>query len=179
LAEKARNVITVFGSSRSKSGDADYQEAHELGGLLARAGFTICSGGYSGSMEAVSRGAREAGGQTIGVTVDVIRRSGNEWLDEEMREETIFRRIEKMTTLASGFVALRGGAGTLAEVALTLNLLFLGALEPRPLVLVGKDWQAVMNCIFQHLVASEPERQLLSYADSPTDAARQLTAALA
>lgn len=179
MVEKEKSIITVFGSSRSTEGDPDYQEAHELGRLLAGSGFTICSGGYSGSMEAVSRGAREAGGQTIGVTVEVIKRDGNAWLDEELREETIFRRIERMTTLANGFVALRGGAGTLAEVALTMNLLFLGALEPRPLVLIGADWRAAMGCVFQHLVASAAERELLTYADTPADAARQLSAQLA
>jgi uncharacterized protein (TIGR00730 family) len=178
LAEKARHIITVFGSSRSSEGDADYQEAQELGRLLAQAGFTICSGGYSGSMEAVSRGARAAGAKTIGVTVDVNEWRSNSWLDEELREETLFRRIERMITLAGGFVALRGGAGTLAEVALTMNLLFLGALEPRPLVLVGHGWRATMDCIFEHLVASEAERRLVSYADTPADAVHQLKARL-
>lgn len=179
MAEKARHIITVFGSSRSLEGDAEYREARELGGLLAAAGFTICSGGYSGSMEAVSRGAREAGGQTIGVTVQLIERGGNAWLDEELREETIFKRIERMTTLASGFVALRGGPGTLAEVALTINLLFLGTIKARPLVLVGPDWRATMECVFQHLQCSEPERQLLSFAETPAEATRQLVAQLA
>ncbi|HLQ34421.1 MAG TPA: LOG family protein, partial [Chloroflexota bacterium] len=128
MVEKAIKIITVFGSSRSSEGDADYDEARKLGRLLAQAGFTICSGGFGGSMEAVSRGAREGGGRTIGVTVDLIRRSANPWLDEEVRTETIFRRIEHMVTIAHGFVALRGGAGTLAEMALTMNLLFLEAL---------------------------------------------------
>jgi len=169
----------VFGSSRSTAGDADYEQARDLGERLARSGFTICSGGYSGSMEAVSRGARDGGGQTIGVTVEVIKRSGNDWLDEELREESIFHRIERMTTLARGFVALRGGAGTLAEVALTMNLLFLGALEPRPLVLLGPDWRAVMDCIFERLVASAEERRLLTFADAPAEAVNYLVSQLA
>jgi uncharacterized protein (TIGR00730 family) len=170
LVDTARKIITTFGSSRSSEGDADYGEARELGRLLAQAGFTICSGGYSGSMEAVSRGAREGGGQTIGVTVDTIRRTGNQWLDEEIRTETIFHRIEHMVTIASGFVVLRGGAGTLAEMALTMNLLFLNALEPRPLVVLGDDWKAVMTTFFQRLHSSETERQLLSYAATPAQA---------
>jgi uncharacterized protein (TIGR00730 family) len=174
LAEQARKIITIFGSSRSNEGDPDYREAHELGRLLAEAGFTICSGGYSGSMEAVSRGAREGGGKTIGVTVDVIRRNCNEWLDEEIRMESIFKRIERMATIASGFVVLRGGAGTLAEMALTMNLLFLGALEPRPVVLLGQDWRAVMELFFERLHSSETERQLLTFAATPSDVAQLL-----
>lgn len=163
----------MFGSSRSSEGDADYAQARELGYLLAETGFTICSGGFGGSMEAVSRGAREGGGQTIGVTVDVIKRSGrsgNAWLDEEVRTESIFRRIEHMVTIADGFVTLPGGAGTLAEMSLTMNLLYLGALAPKPLVLLGPDWQALMEFFFARLHGSDPERRLLTYAGTPAEA---------
>lgn len=122
-------------------------------------------------MEAVSRGAREGGGQTLGVTVEVIKRSGNPWLDEEVRTENIFRRIEHMVTVADGFVTLPGGAGTLAELSLTMNLLYLGALDPKPLVLLGADWRALMDCFFERLHGSDQERQLLSYAATPLEVA--------
>ncbi|HLG73206.1 MAG TPA: LOG family protein [Chloroflexota bacterium] len=164
----------MFGSSRSVEGDPDYQEARELGRRLAECGFTICSGGFGGSMEAVSRGAREGGGQTIGVTLDAIGATGNRWLDEEIRTETIFRRIEHMVTVASGFAVLRGGPGTLAELALTINLLYIKALQPRPLVVLGADWQAVLETIFQRLPSTEAERALVTYAASPAEAARIL-----
>jgi uncharacterized protein (TIGR00725 family) len=174
LVGKARKIIAVFGSSRSIEGEAEYAAAYEQGKLLAEAGFDVCSGGYSGAMEAVSRGAREAGGRTIGVTVQVINRSGNQWLDEEVRTDSIFQRIEHMLTVSDGCIALRGGSGTLAEIAMTLNLLLLGALEPRPLVLVGPDWQAVMNTFFEHMPSNEYERQLLAMAGSPAEAVRLL-----
>src|SRR5436190_20765313 len=67
---KSERVITVFGSSRPQDGDADYSDARSLGGELARAGFAVCSGGYGGVMEAVSRGVKEAGGKTYGVTAE-------------------------------------------------------------------------------------------------------------
>ena len=164
----------MFGSSRSREGDADYHEAHELGRLLASSGFTICSGGFGGSMEAVSRGAREGGGQTIGVTVDAIGPTGNRWLDEEVRTESIFRRIEHMITIGNGFAVLRGGAGTLAELALTINLLYIKALQPRPLVVLGADWRAVLDTIFERLPSTETERQLVTFATSPAEAAHIL-----
>ncbi len=174
MGPDAQKIITVFGSSRSTEGDADYQEARELGRLLAQSGFTICSGGFGGSMEAVSRGAREGGGQTIGVTVDVFQRTGNAWLDDEIRTETIFHRIEHMVTIASGFVALRGGAGTLAELSLTMNLLYIRALEPRPLILLGPDWKALMDVFFERLHSAPAERALLTYAATPSEAAALL-----
>src|SRR5262252_7395492 len=78
-------VITVFGSSRPKESDADYQEACRLGHALGRAGFAVCSGGYGGVMEGVSRGAKEAGGTTIGVTAEFFPREANSWIDSEVR----------------------------------------------------------------------------------------------
>ncbi|MHB8621542.1 MAG: LOG family protein [Chloroflexota bacterium] len=172
-------IITVFGSSRSVEDDADYAEAMEVGRQLAAAGFTVCNGGYAGSMEAVSRGARDAGGRVVGITVDTIARTGNAWLDEEIRTSDIFRRIEEMVTFADGFVALRGGAGTLAEVALTMNLLYLGALQPRPLVLLGDDWRTVMGTVFDRLYSNDRERALLGFAATPLEVVRQLRQSVA
>ena len=68
----ASPIITVFGSSRPHAGESDYEEARVLGGELASRGFQVCSGGYSGVMEAVSRGAKEAGGRTIAITAALI-----------------------------------------------------------------------------------------------------------
>lgn len=68
------NIITVFGSARPQAGEADYEEARRLGGELARNGFQVCTGGYTGVMEAVSRGAKEAGGRTIAITSTFLGR---------------------------------------------------------------------------------------------------------
>ncbi len=178
LKQEREQVITVFGSSRSREGDRDYEEARELGQRLAKAGFTVCNGGYAGSMEAVSRGARDAGGRVVGITVDTIARTGNEWLDEEIRTSTIFHRLEELITFADGFVALRGGAGTMAEIALTLNLLYLEALRPRPLILVGPDWHDVMQMTFERLYSNDHERRLISYASTVAEAVEELAAAV-
>ena len=82
---KTRKIVTVFGSGLPKPGDAHYTEARALGAELARRGFVVCTGGYGGVMEAVSRGAKEAGGRTIGVTAAVFSARANTWVDEEIR----------------------------------------------------------------------------------------------
>src|SRR3977135_4290020 len=76
-------TITVFGSSRPEEGHAEYTEAVELGRALAAKGFAVCTGGYGGVMEGVSRGAREAGGRVLAVTSSFFRRRANRWVDEE------------------------------------------------------------------------------------------------
>jgi len=88
--------VTVFGSARVEGESKEYQDARDLGGLLAKRGHTIVSGGYGGVMEAVSRGAREAGGRVLGVTVAAWaqRLSPNIYLHEERPAATLFERLE-------------------------------------------------------------------------------------
>src|SRR5262245_61308565 len=111
-------IVTVFGSSRPREGDADYGEARALGQALARHGFAVCSGGYSGVMEAVSRGAKEAGGKTYGVTAEFFRAGKlNPWIDVEVKKQTWEERLFELIRMADGFVACKGGTGTLVELA--------------------------------------------------------------
>src|ERR1700724_3128343 len=89
----ANKIVTVFGSSRPRAGDGDYDEARLLGAALAGRGFLVCSGGYGGVMEAVSRGAKEAGGRTLAVTAGVFKAHANKWVDEEIRMKTWQERL--------------------------------------------------------------------------------------
>src|SRR5271154_4213144 len=87
-------IVTVFGSSRPREGDADYEEARVLGRALAKHGFAVCSGGYGGVMEAVSRGAKESGGKTYGVTAEFFKSAKtNSWIDIEVRKKTWEERL--------------------------------------------------------------------------------------
>src|SRR5438477_11647877 len=82
-------IVTVFGSSRPRETDADYEEARVLGRALAKHGFCVCSGGYGGVMDAVSSGAEEAGGKTYGVTADFFKTAElMRWIDLEVRGKT-------------------------------------------------------------------------------------------
>ena len=101
----AEKIITVFGSSRPLEGEADYEEARFLGHELAKNGFAICTGGYGGVMAAASRGAKEAGGKTYGVTAEFFSAKVNAWVDVEVRVGTWQERLFEMIRLAHGFVA--------------------------------------------------------------------------
>jgi hypothetical protein len=136
--------IVVYGSSTVGEADADYALARELGRALARAGATVVTGGYGGIMEAASRGAAEASGHVVGVTVDLYsgRGSGNRWVAERRNAPDLHERLRTLTSEAQGFVAVTGSLGTLAEVTLTWTLLAAGARPPAPLVLLGRGWRA-------------------------------------
>lgn len=139
-------IITVFGSSRPHEGDADYAQARELGWALAAKGFTVCTGGYGGVMEAASRGAKDAGGRTLAVTADFFASAKvNRWVDEEVRVPTWQRRLFKLVRLGRGHVACKGGTGTLVELAVVWEMLNKRVMRPRPFVALGDFWRPIIE----------------------------------
>ena len=164
-------IVTVFGSNAAEVNDAGYQEAYTLGRLLGQAGYTVATGGYYGTMEAISRGAKEAGAHVIGVTTSRFDdRSGpNPFVDEEIKFPNLFQRLHYLVTFSDALVALRGGVGTLSEVALTWSLLQVGEMPHKPFVLVGSHWQRIMETYFRESTARERDRALISFAASVGD----------
>ena len=161
-------IAVVFGSNSPKEGDADYAEAQQLGRVLAQAGYVVATGGYFGTMEASSRGAKEAGGHVIGVTTslfDGVRLHPNAYLDEEFKFPTLFERLHYLVTLADVWVALPGGIGTLSEVALTWSLLQVGEVSRQPFVLVGDQWRKTIGEFSNDYYVRPQYRQLLRYAE--------------
>lgn len=138
-------VITIFGSSRPREGDADYAEAQSLGRELAASGFAVCTGGYGGVMEAVSRGAREAGGRVIAVTAEFFSARANRWVQEESRVKTWQERLFELIRRGDGYVACKGGTGTLVELAVVWEMLNKGVLPRRPFVVLGPFWLPILE----------------------------------
>jgi uncharacterized protein (TIGR00725 family) len=138
-------IVTVFGSSRPKEGDEEYAEARALGKALAEGGFAVCSGGYGGVMEAVSRGAKDGGGKTYGVTAEFFGRGANEWIDVEVRKKSWEERLFELIRLGDGFVACMGGTGTLVELAVVWEMLNKSVMSAKPFVVLGEFWQPVLD----------------------------------
>jgi uncharacterized protein (TIGR00725 family) len=141
----AEHIITVFGSSRPQAGDEDYEEARALGRALAERGLAVCSGGYSGVMEAVSRGAKEAAGKTYGVTAEFFGRGANEWVDVEVRKKTWEERLFELIKLGDGFVACKGGTGTLVELAVVWEMLNKSVMSGKPFAVLRDFWQPILE----------------------------------
>jgi len=139
-------TVAVFGSGSAPPGHPVLGEAERLGKGLAEAGYTLMNGGYGGTMEASSRGARQAAGEVIGVTMDLFapRLQPNQWLTKEQRVKDFFPRLKQLTS-ADAFVVLRGGIGTLTEATLVWSLLQTGQLSPRPFVFVGRGWYGLFD----------------------------------
>jgi uncharacterized protein (TIGR00725 family) len=169
-------VITVFGSSRPRPGEAQYSVAQELGGELARQGFIVCNGGYAGTMEAVSRGAKQAGGRTIGITAQFLKARTNEYIDDEVPKKTWQGRLFALIERGDAFVTCPGGTGTLVELAVVWEMLNKNVISRKPLVVLGEFWHPIIDRVREVELGHESkwgEKQdpLIHRAPSPTDAA--------
>jgi uncharacterized protein (TIGR00725 family) len=173
-------IITVFGSSRADVGTPDYQEARALGRALADHGFAVCTGGYGGVMEAVSHGAKEAGGKTYGVTAEFFARKANAWIDVEVRKKTWQERLFSLIEMGDGFVACKGGTGTLVELAVVWEMLNKSVIRQKPFAVLGPFWQAILDCVREVELGPsacawrEANGRLLHSAANPEEAADYL-----
>jgi uncharacterized protein (TIGR00730 family) len=155
--------ISVFGGSHPQPDSPAYAEARTLGKLLAQAGHTVLTGGYIGTMEAVSRGAAEAGGHVIGVTCDDLEAwrtvKPNVWVQEERRFATMQERLNELVKACDAAIALPGGPGTLTEIALTWNLMIVHSMPPKPLILMGAGWKSMVESLYDSFDEYIPQNQ--------------------
>jgi uncharacterized protein (TIGR00730 family) len=162
--------VTVFGGSSPVPGDRAYNQAYELGKLIGQASFSVLTGGYIGTMEAVSRGVAETGGHVIGVTCDQIEDwravSPNKWIQEELRFVTLEERMYALIENCDAALVLPGGIGTIAEFAVMWNQIQVQAIPLRPLIFVGQVWQELLDHIYTQLGEYIPEqyRSLVNFS---------------
>ncbi len=163
-------IITIFGGSKCGPSSQEYQDAMAIGKKLAEAGYTICTGGYLGVMEAASKGAREAGGRVMGIVMNQFKSEPNRFLTDKVATDHFYDRLQNLITRSVGFVAMRGGMGTVTEISLVWNKLQTGVLGRRPLVLVGDCWQQVVESWKENLVVSASDIGLLNFAGNADEA---------
>lgn len=133
--------VTVFGSARFSEEHPHFRTAERIGGCLARAGFTVMTGGGPGVMEAANRGARNAGGRSIGCNIELPHeQEHNRYLDRWITFRYFFVRKVMLVKYSYAFVALPGGFGTLDEIFETSVLVQTGKIREFPIVLIGVDY---------------------------------------
>ena len=170
--QRPAHRVTVFGGSKPQPSQPAYQEALLLGQFLGSQGYTVLTGGYIGTMEAVSRGAAESGGHVIGVTCDEIESwrpvNPNMWVQEEMRYSTLRERLNALIDHCDAALALPGGIGTLAEIVNMWSLLQINASAPRPLILIGSGWETIFQSFYQELgtYVAEKDRHWVRFASN-------------
>jgi uncharacterized protein (TIGR00730 family) len=170
-------IVTVFGSSFAPPGSALHDTAYALGGEIARSGWILCNGGYGGTMEAAARGAVEAGGHTIGVTLRGMRRGApNPFIRQEVPTFDLFHRLNTLLRLGRAYVVLPGGTGTLLELAAVWEAMNKKLLRSsRCLVLLGPHWNPVVGCV----LASQSDAPTVDIVEDVEAACRAIGLALA
>lgn len=166
-------IVSVFGASGARAGDADYAAGVAVGRDLAANGFAVVTGGYGGIMEAACRGAADAGGKTIGVTAPSVfpgRVGANPWVQHEIAATDLIERIRIMMEMSAAFIAMPGSIGTLAELMVAWNLAFVAPLSERefgPVIAVGDPWRRIVP---ELITALHTDGGLVYVVDTPEEA---------
>ncbi len=165
----------MFGSSQTEPGSVEWEEAHRAGARIAEEGFTVITGGYGGTMEAVSSGAAGAGGHVIGVTAPVLfpdRSTPNPYVHEVIEASSLANRIDIMMQRSTATLALPGSIGTAAELLISWNtnhILREGGATPRLSVAVGPGWKALARALVDMAGAFEDDLVWVDSVDEGVD----------
>jgi uncharacterized protein (TIGR00730 family) len=168
--------VTVFGSARFLDDNEHYLRGVEVGELLAKAGFTVMTGGGPGIMEAANRGARNAGGRSIGCNIELpFEQKPNPYLDRSLDFRYFFVRKVMLAKYSYAYIAMPGGFGTLDELFEIATLVQTKKIERFPIVLIGKEfWAPLVRFFRERLIAegtiSPDDIDLLFVTDSPEEA---------
>lgn len=175
-------TVAMFGSARPDKDEAIYQATEEAACLLAQNGWTIATGGGPGLMEASNHGAlRGCEGSTCSLGYSIylpFEAETNDSVQVDSHHRNFFTRLKQFTDDCDAFIALPGGYGTLLEILTVVQLLQVGHMADKPLILVGQMWHEVMHEIADKLslerYISRQEKRFWRYAKTPTEAARML-----
>ena len=174
--------VTVFGSARFPEGHRYYELARKLGRRLAEEGYTVMTGGGPGIMEAANRGAREAGGQSLGCNILLPwEQKPNDYMDRFVEFEYFFVRKVMLIKYSQGFVTFPGGFGTMDELFETATLVQTGKIRRFPIIAMGSDFWLHMvklrDAAILEGTISESDQALYSQTDDVEEAIRLLAAA--
>jgi uncharacterized protein (TIGR00730 family) len=176
LAPVTGRGVAVFGSARSAPGSEDYAAAEAMGRALARAGYAVITGGGPGDMEAANKGALEAGGESVGLAIEVPHEDRpNDYLTTSLSFRYFFVRKVMFVKYSRAFVIMPGGFGTLDEMFEAVTLVQTRKVKPFPIVLVGEDsyWDGLIEWISTTLVkrgkVSPGDVEILKRARGPEE----------
>lgn len=170
MSETEERIVTIFGGAKCQESDPEYALARRAGQLLAESGYTICTGGYLGVMEAASRGAHERGGRVLGIVMNQFKAEPNRYLTDKIATPHFYERLQRLIVRSVGFIAIRGGMGTVTELSLVWNKIQTRVIEPRPLVLLGECWLPVVRTWQANLAVSDADVAALDFASTAEEA---------
>lgn len=140
-------IITIFGSGEKDLDKSFYKETEEIGKTLASEGYTICCGGYGGTMEAVCKGSKSANGKTIGITIDYPGSKPNQYVDENVVMQNWVERLMELIAIGDAYVILKGGSGTLVEISSVIEMMNKNIMKTKPVIFYGDFWKDIIETL--------------------------------
>lgn len=174
-------AVTVFGSAQARPGDFAYDTAEAIGREIAKADFTLVTGGGPGVMEAACKGAFQAGGKTVGLNIELPQEQpSNRYITISLHFHYFFVRKVMLVKYATAFVLLPGGFGTLDELFETATLIQTHKIRPFPMILVGREyWRGLVDWLREQAVArgylAAADLKLLKVTDDPAEVIGHIT----
>ena len=152
-----KKFVTVFGSSVPQPDDVEYEYAYQLGKKLAQNNINVCSGGFQGIMDAVSKGAREGGAEAVGVTLDIYNVHASKFLSQEIKCHTLFDRLKNLIEIGDAYIVLQGGTGTLLELALVWEYMNKNMIQTKPFACHSSLWKGIVE-LMEKQITKEKRR---------------------
>jgi len=171
-------AVTIFGSARSKPADRYYKLAEKIAFKLAKAKYAVITGAGLGIMEAANKGAKKAGGKSIGLNIDIpVVQNPNSYITDLIDFRYFFCRKVMFVKYASAFVVLPGGFGTMDEFFESITLIQTQRIEPFPVILIGKEyWKGLISwmkdTMLKERLVSKQDLALYKVTDNPDDVLR-------
>lgn len=166
-----RKTVTIFGSSFPQKGEEEYETACKLGKLLGESNLNVCTGGYGGIMDAVSKGAREAGAEVTGILLESSFANPSEYLSEKIYAENLFERINHLIKRGDAFIILPGGTGTLLELAVIWEFFNKNIMEGKPAAALGNMWKKIIPIIENRMIKEKRKSGLIALFDGVEECA--------
>ncbi len=173
-----KKIVAVFGSARLAPETDLYRACYDIGAALARSGYITMTGGYDGIMAAASQGASEAGGEVYGITVEMLEAIGesrvNQWVTHEVNFPNLRERISHMIDHGIAYIVMPGGIGTLQEFVEVWQLMRLGDIPKKPIMLYGNFWDTTLETMLHSAFVSERDMRFLQHVYNPQDVLNHL-----
>ena len=177
---KVYPAVTIFGSARVSPDHPDYKKAEKIGELLVKAGFSVITGGGPGIMEAANKGAAEAGGYSVGLSIKLpLEEEPNSYANLRLEFKYFFIRKVMMAKYSVAFVFFPGGYGTMDEMFEILTLVQTKKIRPIPIVLIDKNfWNPLYKWMTDYLIPNNKislkDVELFKIVDTPEEAVKYI-----
>jgi uncharacterized protein (TIGR00725 family) len=171
-------TITVFGSAKPLPGEKEYITAYKLGRILGEIECTVCTGGYQGIMDAVSKGAKDMGAKVVGIILEKYFSKPSEHLSETVVCKTLLERVDTLINRGDGFIVLEGGTGTMLELAAVWEYMNKALCDKKPVACIGDIWRRIVAEIDIRLEKEERESGLIKCFDTIEECAEYVCSQL-